>query len=366
MADTSYQFIVVGGGLVGLAVTRELARRGREVLCVEQATIGHDRSGSKGSSRLFRYGYADPLYVRMAMSSLVGWLELSEESGLHLLQPTGLVSFGEGVSALSEAMAAAGASCEVLQGEELAERCPAFAIHGRAVFEATAGVLQADEILSALARSARAAGAEIVEGACVAGMEAREDAVRLELGDRQLRCEVILLCAGAWSGEMAAAAALPAAGVFQPSLQQVAYLEPSSGSLHRVPAFVERGPVTYYGLPQPKLGRYKIGIHDPGAPVAPAAVAFEDDPVALELLAAAAARLLPGVSPEPVATEQCFYDNTPDGDFVLDRVGRVVIGGGTSGHGFKFGPVWADVLADLAEGATPAWPIQRFSLARFG
>jgi sarcosine oxidase len=52
-----------------------------------------------------------------------------------------------------------------------------------------------------------------------------------------------------------------------------------------------------------------------------------------------------------VTTERCVYDNSPDGDFVLDRVGRVVIGAGTSGHGFKFAPLIGEVLADLATGA---------------
>jgi sarcosine oxidase len=75
-------------------------------------------------------------------------------------------------------------------------------------------------------------------------------------------------------------------------------------------------------------------------------------------------RLLPGVDPEPVATERCFYDNTPDEDFVIERLGRLVIGAGTSGHGFKFGPLWGEVLADLAEGVTPALPMARFSLRR--
>ena len=37
----------------------------------------------------------------------------------------------------------------------------------------------------------------------------------------------------------------------------------------------------------------------------------------------------------------------------MDRVGRIVIGSGTSGHGFKFGPLLGEWLADLATGARP-------------
>ena len=55
-----------------------------------------------------------------------------------------------------------------------------------------------------------------------------------------------------------------------------------------------------------------------------------------------------------MATERCVYDNSADTDFVLDRVGDVVVGCGTSGHGFKFGPLLGELLADLAEGPAPA------------
>lgn len=359
------QFIVVGAGLVGLAVTLELSRRGRDVLCLEQATIGHERAGSKGSSRIFRYGYEDPLYVQLAMRSLAGWQELGEESGQRVLEPTGFLSFGERIHELAAAMDAAGAPHEILMGEELAERFPAIHVTGHAVFEATAGVLRSDEVLSALTRSARSAGAEIVEGVRVSGLEDAEDGVRVLAGPLQYGCAAVVLCGGAWSGELAEMAGLPAGGVFRPSLQQVAYLQPRSEFPSGVPAFVERGPVTYYGVPARVLDRYKIGIHDPGQTVRPAEISLDDDARELMLLRGAAARLLPGFVEEPVATERCFYDNTPDERFVIDRVGRVVIGGGTSGHGFKFGPLWAEVLADLAEGAPPTVPLESFSLRRF-
>ena len=55
---------------------------------------------------------------------------------------------------------------------------------------------------------------------------------------------------------------------------------------------------------------------------------------------------------------------TPDEDFVLDRVGPVVIGSACSGHGFKFGPLVGEILADLAMGLDPRLPGGRFSSRR--
>ena len=68
----------------------------------------------------------------------------------------------------------------------------------------------------------------------------------------------------------------------------------------------------------------------------------------LGALCGAVRRLLPGLDPTPVATERCVYDNSDDTDFVLDRIGSIVVGCGTSGHGFKFGPLWGRCW--------PTWP----------
>ena len=59
-----------------------------------------------------------------------------------------------------------------------------------------------------------------------------------------------------------------------------------------------------------------------------------------------------------------MYDNSADADFVLDRVGHVVVGCGTSGHAFKFGPLLGELLADLADGTKAVPDRGRFGLHR--
>ncbi len=132
-----------------------------------------------------------------------------------------------------------------------------------------------------------------------------------------------------------------------------------------------------YGLPVlgsgAHAGTFKVSHHTPGpgprhattTPTTAAAGSFEpDDPALLEVLTDAVRRLLPGLDPEPVATERCVYDNSVDSDFVLDRVGNVVVGCGTSGHGFKFGPLLGELLADLADGTAPRIDLRPFRLDR--
>lgn len=73
-------------------------------------------------------------------------------------------------------------------------------------------------------------------------------------------------------------------------------------------------------------------------------------PVAAQLAALQeyARTWLPGVDAEDPDPISCTYTTTATEDFVLDRVGPVVIGAGFSGHGFKFAPAIGRILADLA------------------
>jgi sarcosine oxidase len=51
---------------------------------------------------------------------------------------------------------------------------------------------------------------------------------------------------------------------------------------------------------------------------------------------------------------------TPDGDFIVDRVGSIVLACGCSGHAFKFGPALGPLVADMVEGK-PAHELLRLS-----
>ena len=65
---------------------------------------------------------------------------------------------------------------------------------------------------------------------------------------------------------------------------------------------------------------------------------------------------------------RCLYTTTPDTDFVVYCVpghSNIVLLGGFSGHGFKFGPAIGEAAADLVLGASPQVPLQRFALDRF-
>jgi glycine/D-amino acid oxidase-like deaminating enzyme len=65
-----------------------------------------------------------------------------------------------------------------------------------------------------------------------------------------------------------------------------------------------------------------------------------------------------------VETRVCQYENTSNGDFLIDRhpqLSNVWLAGGGSGHGFKHGPALGEYLAGQMSGQGAPEP--RFSLA---
>jgi sarcosine oxidase len=370
---------VVGAGLLGLAAARSLSRRGWSVAVLEAGDgIGHPLSGSKGDARIFRLGYPEPHYVQMATASQTQWRALEEQSGRRLLDVTGQLSFGDAttIEALAASLADHAGAMEPMTRQEAAARFPGVALPGAALFEPQSGVLAADECLRALMETGRF---EVQSRAHVTRLEDDDRGVTVHCADgRAIRTDIVVDCAGphalALLGEPAQPVGAP------PSLPQVAYFEAAPSRAvdpTRLPVFIEWSDTMVYGLPVfgtgAHAGTFKVSHHTPGPtlhdydPTAtPAPLLDHDDPAHLDTLTDAVRRLLPGLNPAPVATERCVYDNSADTDFVLDRVGNVVVGCGTSGHGFKFGPLLGELLADLAVGTPPGLDLGPFRIDRIG
>ena len=368
---------MVGAGLLGLSAACALSLRGWAVEVLEAADgIGHRLSGSKGDARIFRLGYLDPHYVAMAHAARTLWRELEERSDRELLHVTGQLSIGDPASldALIGALAAVAGAAEPLNQREAAARFPDVALSGPAVYEPQSGVLAADECLLALCETGRL---DIRTHTNVTRLEDDGTGVSVHCADRPpILSDVVVDCAGPGACALLGDGA-PGVGA-PPSRPQVAYFRaaPTSGvDPARLPVFIEWGDAMVYGLPVvgpgPRSGLFKVSHHTPGPPLRrydPAAPDDEeleaDDPALVHTLTDAVGRLLPGLDPVPVSTERCVYDNSVDTDLVLDRVGNIVVGCGTSGHGFKFGPLLGELLADLAEGAAPDFDLSPFRIDR--
>ena len=325
-AATNADVVIVGGGLLGLSTARAL-RGKREVLVLEQETVGHARGGSHGPTRIFRLGYPDPAYVRLAQQARTGWHALEAEAGEPLLHPTPQLTFGPGADAVFAALSAAGAPVERISAAEIQRQFPAFAGHGDAVLETASAVIAADRALDALRRHC---GAEVREHARVH----RVGAHQVETETETIDARAVVVCAGPWSRSL-----VPGIDTLA-TLEHVGYARPGAG----LPIFIDFTEPAVYGLPTPGSDLYKVAVHHGGAAIDPHRE-FAPAPGAIAALERAIAAWLPGAG--LVEVDVCPYDNTADESFVVERIDGIVVGAGTSGHAFKFGPVLGEQLANL-------------------
>jgi sarcosine oxidase len=357
-----FDVIVVGAGAAGSSAAWWLARRGRRVLVLEQFAALHDRGSSHGTERIFRLGYTDPAYVELALEALPLWRELEREAGVGLLTTTGVVDFGfpEELDELAAAYDSLGVRWERLDVAAARRRFPGIDTGGDALLQPDGGRTDADATLAALHAQAARHGASLAFSQPVLALDLDGAGAVVRTGARTARAPVVVLATGAWAGRLlGGSVALPPVAVTK---EQVAFFRPESDGAW--PSFIHRAEPSVYGMGTPG-GLVKVGEHYTGPPVDPDTRDFDVEPVTWQRLLAWAYRRLPGVDPEPVGATTCLYASTPDEDFVLDRVGPVVLGLGLGGHGFKFVPAIGRRLADLADlpaGESP--PPGPFSLER--
>lgn len=237
------------------------------------------------------------------------------------------------------------------------------------------GQLNPEAALPAFQRLAVARGAEMRHHTKVVELKVMDDGVRLTFESGAVTEVVtaaqVVVTAGGWTEKLLAGASgsthlrIPKLRVTQeqPAHFRVADEGARWPGFNHMPGKGAEYKSWYspvYGMQTPGEG-IKAGWHGVGPVVDPDRRSFQPEPVQLAALQEYARAWLPGVDADSFDAISCTYTTTPDEDFILDRVGPVVIGAGFSGHGFKFTPVVGRILADLATGTRPAPEIFRAS-----
>ncbi|UWD83061.1 FAD-dependent oxidoreductase [Curtobacterium flaccumfaciens] len=351
--------VVIGAGVVGAATAFALTARGERVLLVEQHARGHHLGSSHGATRIFRQGYADPEYVALTTRALELWGALEAAAGEELIVRTGAVDHGrpEVVDAIAAALADADIPHESLTPDQAAARWPGIAFEGHVLTHPSAGRIRSDRTIEVFLKLAERTGlADLRFDTRVTGLEDHGDDVTVTLSDGSaVRTASVVAAVGSWAPTLVGGllagrgAGLPAIRVTQ---EQPAHF-PSHLPDAAWPSFVHWADGDdVYGLLTPGEG-VKVGFHGTGPVVDPDHRDFVPVPAEAERLQAYVARYVPGVDATKPEFISCLYDNSPDEDFVIDRVGPLTVATGFSGHGFKFAPLLGEMLADLATGGAP-------------
>ncbi len=371
-----YDAIVIGVGGMGSAAVFHLARRGWNVLGLEQFDIPHEMGSSHGYSRMIRYTLQEhPSYVPLVRRAYELWHQLENASGERLLVTTGSVRAGHAESPFFqgavEACETHNIPYEVLTGPETSRRFPGYQLDQdiAAVYQADGGFLLPERCIVNHVNAAIEAGAEIHGRERVLDWEPSGEGVVVRTARGSYRAGRLVVSAGAWASKLAPSLAPVAVA----ERQVMGWFQPERPELFRPDTFpvfglyVDEG--RFYGFPVHGVPGFKVGkSHHLDQTVDPDHLDREAHPEDEEVLRNFVARYFPEAAGPTMSLKACMFTNTPDEHFIIDlhpEYPQVSVAAGFSGHGFKFSSVIGEIMADLAQFGETTHDVSLFRLDRF-
>ncbi|WP_036302812.1 glycine oxidase ThiO [Methylobacterium sp. 77] len=364
--------VVVGAGLIGLSSAWRLAEAGLTVTVIERDTVGAGASlaatGMLAPAAEHEPG-SDPL-LPLALESLARWPGFRDD--LQTASGIGIDYREEGTLVLAigrdevdrlrfrhDLQVRSGLSARWLSGMEVRAREPALRP------SVTAGLFCAEDhqvdprlVMAALTRAAQAAGVVIVEHCPVEALDWEGGRVRGVTTPRgQMSAGVVILAAGAWSGE---------AGLLPDELALP--VRPLRGQSLALKTNARTGNLSHMVWTEqvhmaPKAdGHLIIGATVEDCGFVPGVTAG-----GLYALLEGARRVLPGIEEMEVEAVWSGFRPTSDDDApIIDRLAPgLVAATGHHRNGYLLAPATADAVAALiVEGALPGFA-GGFGLARF-
>ena len=361
---------------MGSATVYHLARAGCKVLGLEQFGIPNRQGSSHGSTRIIRLAYTEgPEYVPLLRAAYRYWREIGIASGESILRTTGGLDIGAKnswtVRGSRQSCMEHGIEFEELEAGEVNGRFQGYHLPPsmNAVYHTEGGYLLSEVAIAAYASEARKHGAEIHSDETVQCWNSSSHGLRVVTNSREYHTKQLVVTAGAWVGRLCPALRT----VCKPERQVMLWTTPVEAEVFtpsRFPVFNLEAPTgRYYGFPDHNGEGFKIGKYHHLKQVLenPDELDRSCHPEDESVLREAIREYFPLANGATRRMAACMFTNTPDSDFVLDRVPgeeNVYVATGFSGHGFKFCSVVGKIMAEHCLQQEPSWDIGRFRLQR--
>ena len=363
--------IVVGAGAFGGWTALQLQRKGAKVTLIDAWGPGNSRASSGGETRVIRMTYGSGrIYTQMAARALQLWQECEQRWNIKLFFRTGVLWMTGTEDSYERAalplMSEAGVRFEKLSAAECAKRWPQINFDGISwsVYEPDSGYLAARRACEALLNAFVTEGGEYRQAQVTPGLIASNHMRRIKLGAGELlNADSYVFACGPWLGKVFSFLA----PIITPTRQEVFFFGTAAGDLRftdaQLPVWSDDskpqldgspGKHWFYGIPGNHWRGFKIADDTRGAVIDPTTMERE---ISAEGLASARAYLrlrFPALADAPlVESRVCQYENSTDQNFIFDHhpeAENVWIVGGGSGHGFKHGPAFGDIVSDAVLG----------------
>jgi monomeric sarcosine oxidase len=365
------RLLVIGGGVMGAATTYYAKQMKANVKVLAPGGVNNPLAASSDYQRAFRFSYAaDRKYVALAKAALPLWRDIERAWGQPLLDLSGMLFLGHGDSSYAmqsyRTLSEMGEAVELLTPAQVTARWPQFNadVLELGVLDHNGGFVAAQEAVSAMARLAQWHTTTIIRERAISIKE-RNGEVRVRTADGGVHlADAVVVAVNGWVNKLL--------GVnYVTNTQQPVMYYSVAGTQHsytpaNFPVFadLDRG---YYGFPSYTLDAVKVANHGKGQPIDPDARG-ELSQAAVDDMRGWLAQFIPELANQPIVHSRvCFYDNSPDDDFIIDRLPgseRIVVACGFSGHGFKFAPIIGKTLATLALTGEQLIPLEPFRISR--
>ena len=367
-----YDIAVIGAGVFGAWSAYQLTLAGASVLLIDAYGPGNSRASSGGESRIIRLGYGpDEIYSRSSQRSFPLWQQLFEKSGQELFQKTGVLWLAREHDAYCEATLATlqriNGNIERLDRDELVRRYPQLEPGPTtwAILEPDSGVLLARRAVQAVAAQAKLSGVEYVEEAIVVPQTTQSKLNSIKtISGKEITAGRFVFACGPWLPKL-----FPdlLGELIHVTRQEIVFFGVPAGddSFNGgvMPAWIDFNDLVY-ALPNLDGRGFKVAIDAHGEEFDPDSGERVVSVSGLKAAREQLAKRMPRMAQAPVMeTRVCQYENTSNGDFLIDRhpeIENVWMVGGGSGHGFKHGPVVGEYVAGMILGRGTREP--RFSL----
>lgn len=380
MQTSSYDYIVIGAGVIGTSVAFHLAQLGAtSVLVIERDQIGAGTGAQ--SSGILRTHYSVPENVRLAHQSWNAFAAfdqyVDDAEASSGIVPCGYMiaaSNEQRVAALADSMmkqAEMGIEVEKIDSKEAKERLPIaqFFEHELIGYEPKAGFADAYLVNTGFAKAARRRGVKILEGVAAQGLLRsghRVTGVRTSVGD--FHAHMVISTQSIWALELSQWLDVKIPLIAE--RHTVLALESKEIYTNNMPVFKDLdspGMLYYrsYGGKQMLVSEGSAGERLTAADNTQGDVSLD---TVIEIGTQVSDRFEAYAESELASSWTGVYDVTPDWNPVLGPVPNVeglLVGFGFSGHGFKLSPAVGKVLAQSALGLETDVALTPYRFERF-